>query len=137
MIAQLLSTVPMRRLIFCSTCKFSSESKFAPDGRTGGEMMHDAMQALLQKLGRDDVTVVTQACLWNCDKPCSVVIQDDARFSYVTGRNVPSEEQAEAILAWFDAHGATEDGIVPFRQWPQMMRGHFIARLPPMKKDES
>lgn len=135
MIAQVLSTVRMRRLIICSTCKFSPESKAGPDGRTGGEMLHAAVQAVLAKTGRTDVAVATQACLWNCDKPCSVIIQDDERFSYVTGKNIPSEEQAEAILAWFDAHGETEDGSVPFRQWPQGMRGHFIARLPPQKKD--
>jgi predicted metal-binding protein len=128
----------MRRLVFCSTCKFSPESKTGPDGRTGGELLHAAMQAVLQRLGRTDVETVTQACMWNCDKPCSVVIQDDERFSYVTGRNVPSEEQAEAILAWFDAYGESDDGTVPFRQWPQMMRGHFIARLPPAeKRDEA
>ena len=45
----------------------------------------------------------------------------------------PLEEkqaQAEAILAWFDLHGATMTGEVPFREWPGAMRGHFIARIP-------
>ena len=34
----------------------------------------------------------------------------------------------------FDAHGATERGEVPFREWPQLMKGHFIARIPPLRK---
>ena len=127
----------MRRLVICSTCKFSPESKTGPDGRTGGELLHNAMQAVLSRLGRSDVTVTQQSCLWNCDRPCSVVIQDNERFSYVTGKNLPTEEQAEAILAWFDAHGDTPDGVVPFRQWPQAMRGHFIARMPPQKDSKS
>ncbi|WP_196502262.1 DUF1636 family protein [Aestuariivirga litoralis] len=131
-----MSTTPMRRLIICSTCKFSPESKTGPDGRTGGQMMHDAVQAVLTKQDRSDVDVTTQSCMWNCDRPCSVVAQDDQRFSYVTGHNKPTEEQAEAIIAWFDAHGATDDGIVPFRLWPQLMRGHFIARMPPMKGED-
>ena len=38
---------------------------------------------------------------------------------------------AEAIVDWFDLHGASEDGWVSFRQWPDGMRGHFIARMPP------
>jgi predicted metal-binding protein len=121
----------MRRLVICSTCKFSNEAKFAPDGRTGGQMM---IEAVRQAAGtREDVVIEEQACLWNCTRPCSVVLQDDKRFSYVTGGNVPSAEQAEAILHWFDLHGGTEDGMVPFRQWPQLMRGHFIARIPPVK----
>jgi len=123
----------MRRLVICSTCKFSVESKFAPDGRTGGQMLIDTMRGVLTDQGRDDVVVETQVCLWNCTRPCSVVIQDDQRFSYITGSNQPTTEQARAILEWFDAHGQTETGEVPFKQWPQMMRGHFIARIPPVK----
>jgi predicted metal-binding protein len=88
---------------------------------------------VLAEQGRGDVSVQTQICLWNCTRPCSVVMRDDERFSYVTGSNEPTKAQAEAILEWFDAHGATETGEVPFKQWPQAMRGHFIARMPPVK----
>ena len=123
----------MRRLVICTTCKFSETSKLGPDGRSGGEMMVDAVQEVLTKIGRSDIVVQPQACLWNCSKPCSVVLQDEDRFSYITGSNTPDEEQAEALIAWFDAHGATEDGQVPFKLWPQKMRGHFIARIPPVK----
>jgi predicted metal-binding protein len=123
----------MRSLVICSTCKFSAESKFAPDGRTGGEILISEMNAVLIEQGRSDVEVQTQICLWNCTRPCSVVMRDDERFSYVTGGNEPTKAQAEAILAWFDAHGQTQTGEVPFKQWPQAMRGHFIARMPPVK----
>jgi predicted metal-binding protein len=51
----------------------------------------------------------------------------------MTGSHVPTRRQAEVILAWFDLHGATVTGEVPFRTWPQEMRGHFIARIPPVK----
>ena len=123
----------MRRLVICTTCKFSETSKLAPDGRTGGEMMLAAVHSFLAKTGRSDIAVEPQVCMWNCAKPCSVVLQDEARYSYITGSNTPDEEQAEALVQWFDAHGATEDGQVPFKQWPQKMRGHFIARIPPVK----
>ena len=123
----------MRSLVVCSTCKFSAEAKHAPDGRTGGEILIAAMHDVLAEQERNDVSVQTQICLWNCTRPCSVVMRDDERFSYVTGGNEPTKAQAEAILKWFDAHGATETGEVPFKQWPQAMRGHFIARMPPVK----
>ncbi len=123
----------MRSLVVCSTCKFSAEAKHAPDGRTGGEILIAAMHDVLAEQERNDVSVQTQICLWNCTRPCSVVMRDDERFSYVTGGNEPTKAQAEAILQWFDAHGATETGEVPFKQWPQAMRGHFIARMPPVK----
>jgi predicted metal-binding protein len=122
----------MRRLVICNTCKFSPESKTAPDGRTGGQILLGHMREVLT--ARPDVELVEQACMWNCTKPCSVVIQDSERFSYITGSNAPNREQAEAILTWFDAHGETPTGEVPFKLWPQAMRGHFIARIPPVAK---
>ncbi len=123
----------MRSLVVCTTCKFSLDSKLAPDGRSGGEILLGHLRDVLHDTGREDVSLQPQVCLWNCNRPCSVVMQDTERFSYVTGGNAPTRAQAEAVIAWFDAHGKTETGEVPFRQWPDAMRGHFIARMPPVR----
>ena len=122
----------MREIVMCSTCRHSEGEKFGPDGRTGGEALIAHMRAAIAERG-GDVGVATQACLWNCKRHCSVILRDDARFTYFTGGHEPSREQAEAILDWFALHGATETGEVPFKQWPARMRGHFIARIPPVK----
>ena len=122
----------MRSLVICTTCKFPDGRKTDDSGRTAGSLMVEALQSALTRGQREDVVIETQACLWNCNRSCSVVIRDDKRFSYVTGGHTPTPEQAEAILAWFDLHGETERGEVPFRQWPDAMRGHFIARIPPV-----
>jgi predicted metal-binding protein len=122
----------MRQIVMCTTCRHSPEARTGPDGRTGGETLIAHMREAIAT--RDlDVELETQACLWNCQRPCSVVLRDDRRFSYVTGGHEPSRAQAEAILDWFAAHGASSSGEVPFREWPQRMRGHFIARLPPVR----
>jgi predicted metal-binding protein len=123
----------MRHLVLCNTCRFPDGRKVDDEGRTGGQAMIACLHKVLEAKNRKDVEVVEQSCLWNCTQCCSVAIRDSARFSYVTGRHVPTEHQAEAILAWFDLHGATETGEVPFRQWPDAMRGHFIARIPPVR----
>lgn len=120
-----------RMLIFCETCKFTVEEKLAPDGRAGGEMLAQEMRDLLAERGRSDVTVATQRCLWACTQHCNVMMRDDDKFSYLAGRFAPEKASAEAILDWFDMHGASEAGAVSFREWPDGMRGHFIARIPP------
>lgn len=121
----------MRNLVVCTTCKYSPEDKFAPDGRTGGEILIGHLNDSLAARQRPE-SVVSQSCLWNCTRPCSVVIRDDGRFSYVTGGHEPSRAQADAIIDWYDSHALTVTGEVPFRQWPDRMRGHFIARIPPV-----
>jgi predicted metal-binding protein len=123
----------MRSLVLCNTCRFPDGRKFADDGRTGGQTLIAEMRGLLADTGRSDVQVEEQSCLWNCTQSCSVVIRDTERFSYITGKHFATRAQAEAILQWFDAHGETETGEVPFKLWPDAMRGHFIARIPPAK----
>ena len=122
----------MRSLVICNSCRFPDGSKTSSDGRTGGQTLIAEMRALLKSEQRDDVDLVEQTCLWNCTQSCSVVIRDDQRFSYITGRHEATREQADAILKWFDAHGKTTRGEVPFREWPLAMKGHFIARIPPV-----
>lgn len=122
----------MRSIVMCTTCRFSPEEKLGPDGRTGGETLIAHMREAITARGLA-IPVETQACLWNCKHHCSVILRDDERFSYVTGRNQPTRQQADAILHWFKAHGETETGEVPFREWPDLMRGHFIARIPPVR----
>jgi predicted metal-binding protein len=123
----------MREIVMCSTCRFSASEKTGPEGLTGGEVLIGHMRAALAVRGSFDAGLQTQACLWNCKRHCSVILRDDRRFTYFTGDHEPTREQAEAILDWFTAHGETETGEVPFRQWPQRMRGHFIARIPPVR----
>ncbi len=119
----------MRSIVMCTTCRYSAEEKAGPDGRTGGETLIAHMGNALAQRG-SGIPLQTQACLWNCKRHCSVFLRDDDRFSYFTGDHVPTRAQAEAILDWFELHGATETGEVPFRTWPDAMRGHFISRIP-------
>jgi predicted metal-binding protein len=118
----------MREIVVCTTCRHSAASQHGPDGRTGGE----TLLALLRARAKG-VRIAEQACLWGCMRPCNVAFRDSKRFSYCAGGFAPTVEAADAILAWFALHGATADGQVPFRVWPDAMRGHFVARIPPVK----
>jgi predicted metal-binding protein len=125
----------MRRIVVCTTCKFPDGRKVDDAGVTGGMRMVAAMTEANSNYPHGPVQVDVQACMWNCTRSCSVLLQDDERFSYITGGHEPTVPQAEAILSWFHSHAATDTGEVPFRQWPDAMRGHFIARMPPQKRD--
>ena len=96
-------------------------------------MLARAMESLITERGRSDVLIERQSCLWSCTRHCNVLIRDSERYRYLAGVFAPGREAAAGILAWFDLHGTSETGEVPFRTWPQTMRGHFIARIPPPK----
>lgn len=117
-----------RSIIVCQTCRHTAESKIDEHGVTGGERLTEELEKVLE--GRDDIIIQKQDCLWACSAHCNVVMSDTERFSYLAGRFEPKAAAAEAIVEWFDKHGESETGQVPFRQWPDEMRGHFIARIP-------
>ncbi len=127
----------MRSLVFCTTCRHADGEKLDGDGRSGGDVLIEQVQQVLADQGRTgDVRITTQECLWSCKRHCNVWFRDTERFSYIAGDFAPTREAAEAIVAWFDLHGESELGTVPFRQWPDGMRGHFIARMPPENGEE-
>jgi len=117
-----------RAIIVCQTCRQTAEAKTDENGVTGGEALTAHLEKVLK--GRDDITIQKQDCLWACSQHCNIIMSDTERFSYLAGSFEPKQEAAEAIVEWFDKHGASKTGQVPFREWPLEMKGHFIARLP-------
>ncbi|MEP2942738.1 MAG: DUF1636 domain-containing protein [Hyphomicrobiales bacterium] len=124
-----------RTIIVCQTCKFSQEAKLNDEGLAGGEILTKHLEDVLGE--REDLVIQKQDCLWACSDHCNVLMSDSKRFSYLAGRFEPKREAAEAIVQWFDKHGENKTGQVPFREWPDEMRGHFIARLPAQNSPSS
>lgn len=118
-----------QKLTVCTTCKFSKESAYDKDGRTGGELLWNLLEDSRSVRGLS-LDIVGHECLWACKHSCAVLLEDEKRTGYLAGYFSPGDKDAQAILDWCEAHDRTEDGNVPFIEWPQGMRGHFIARIP-------
>lgn len=118
-----------QKLTVCTTCKFSKESAYDNDGRTGGELLRNLLEDSRSVRGLS-LDIVGHECLWACKHSCAVLLEDEKRTGYLAGYFSPEDKDAQAILDWCEAHDRTEDGNVPFIEWPQGMRGHFIARIP-------
>lgn len=116
-------------ITICDTCK---RDDWAPDVRqtTDGEdlaaLIEDAAAAL------DGVRTRRVSCLMGCKSGCNVAIQAHGKLSYTIGNFVPDAEAAAGIAAYAAAHAASETGQVPYRDWPQAIKGHFVTRHPPL-----
>ena len=58
--------------------------------------------------------------------------QGHGKLAYSLGDFTPDRETAEAIVAWAALHADSAGGQVPYRQWPQGVKGHFVSRHPPL-----
>ncbi|HEY1073947.1 DUF1636 domain-containing protein [Brevundimonas sp.] len=118
------------RLVVCSTCRFSTEEPTDAAGLSGGRRLLDAVSAVVEAEGADDVRVEEQVCLWACSSHCAVYLTDAGKPAYLPGRFDPTVDSAQALVAFARLYAASPDGAVAYRNWPEGMKGHFIARLP-------
>lgn len=118
-------------IVVCNTCRVSAEERETPDGVRGGALLASALREAAAGSG---VAIQEMPCLFNCAQHCSVHLRAPGKIGYVLGRFEPTAEAAEAILAYAQAYAASEEGVVPYRQWPEGVKGHFIVRVPPAGK---
>ncbi len=115
----------------CDTCKrddWAARGKEETDGAT--------LAAFIEALEPgNDVRVRRHGCLMGCGKGCNVAIQAEGKLCYTLGDFLPEPEAAEAILEYARLHAESETGQVPYRTWPQGVKGHFVTRHPPLPQE--
>ncbi|RUT28773.1 DUF1636 domain-containing protein [Arsenicitalea aurantiaca] len=121
-------------ITICSTCRFGPDLPTNGEGKTGGEILAGLVGAGLD--GTEPIAVRAHECLWACRQRCTVLFSSVGGPSYLAGRFEPEGSAAEAIIAWARAYAASGTGVVAFRDWPEGIKGHFIARLPVLEENE-
>ena len=117
-------------ITICETCKREDWKEKGLKESDGFELAQ-----LIEKSSVTEEKVITRrhSCLMGCDHGCNVTIQDNKKLSYVLGNFKPTSEDAEAIILYANLHANSTNGQVPYREWPQEIKGHFVARIPPIK----
>lgn len=113
----------------CETCR-QPQLREAKEGAPCGEALLAEMQKAAE--GSSDVTVRSVACLMGCEHGCNIAISAEGKLTYVLGGFEPTAEAADAVVEYAAGHASSDTGAVPFRQWPQGVKGHFKARVPPL-----
>lgn len=122
-------------LIVCNTCRFSAEAREDAGGGRGGRRLLEALRRAHAGDPRvADLAIEEMPCLFNCAQHCSVHLRAPGKIGYVLGRFEPTAESAQALLDYAAAYIASAEGVVPYRQWPEGVKGHFIVRTPPAGK---
>ena len=113
-------------LLICLTCKRGIPAD-AEAPRPGAVLM-----AALSGRAPEGVALRGVECLSNCDRGCSVALRGAGRWSYVYGDIDPDLHVAD-LLDGAARYAATLDGLIPWRERPQILRKGVIARIPPME----
>lgn len=117
-------------ILVCDTCGFAEDEKIR-DGKTGGE--HFAERVAEAAAGIAGLRVKRHSCLMGCSHGCNVALVSRGKMTYVLGRFSPGAEDAEALVDYARKYAESASGVVPYRQWPQGVKGHFVSRVPPLE----
>lgn len=119
-------------VVACNTCRYSAQAREDDEGRRGGARLVAALRAVKAADTRyDGVAVQEMPCLFACTDFCTVHLRAPGKIGYVLGRFAPDADAARAILDYAVHYAASEHGRVPYRDWPEGVKGHFITRSPP------
>lgn len=119
-------------IVVCNTCRFSAEAREDAQGRRGGALLAEALTACRDAESRyAGIAIQQMPCLFACSEHCTVHLRAPGKVGYVLGRFAPDADAAQALLDYAVHYAASEHGRVPFAQWPQGVKGHFIVRVPP------
>jgi len=120
-------------ITICDTCKRKDRTA-AVVGRTDGEVLAELVEAAAQNMDPDGTSVRTRrvSCTMGCDRACNITVQAADKINYSLGTFEPTADDAEAIVEYATKHAASETGQVPYREWPQGVKGHFVSRHQPL-----
>ncbi|MCB5410677.1 DUF1636 family protein [Pseudogemmobacter faecipullorum] len=110
------------RLVVCTTCR---REGWLPDELRDGARLS---AALTQRGVAHDI----QECFSACSNSCVVTLRGPGRWTYVQGGLDPDHD-LEEVIAFARAYQASADGIVPWRERPEVIRKNTIARIPPLE----
>ncbi|MFV0335628.1 MAG: DUF1636 family protein [Tropicimonas sp.] len=118
----------MTTITICTTCRAEATREDRESPPTGEAFLRAVMEAA----GATPLRVRGVACLMGCNHGCNAAISAPDKMTYVLGRFDGNATDARALVDYALLHAESSGGIVPFRQWPAGVKGHFIARVPPL-----
>jgi len=120
----------MVTIFVCVSCRPQTEASAEEPARPGIELA-DRLHAQLAEQARSDVVVRRVDCLAVCERPCTVALAGEGKWTYLIG-DIDPHLHADDILASALKVACSANGIVPLRERPAAFRRGVIARVPPL-----
>lgn len=120
----------MVTIFVCVSCRLQAEASGEEAARPGVELA-DTLQARLAEHAWPDVVVRRVDCLAVCERPCTVALAGEDKWTYLIG-DIDPRLHADEILASALKVAGSANGIVPLRERPASFRRGVIARVPPL-----
>jgi len=116
--------------VLCETCRRAPADPTRPSD--GAQLAGLVAQALAAYGGALPVRVSRTRCLWACKRSCTAHVRARGKPGYVLCELEPTAASAQGLIEYARLYAESPDGAVPFKTWPDAVRGHFLCRIPPV-----
>jgi predicted metal-binding protein len=113
----------------CITCRRASDPEDAP--RPGLALA----RATARAADGTGVRVRQICCLANCSRALSAAMRRDGAWTYIFG-GLEADTDAAALVEGARLLARAEDGVMPWRGRPEVLKRGLIARVPPIDFEE-
>jgi predicted metal-binding protein len=113
-------------VFICTSCKDTANPGLLP-----GRALIEAVEGRLQEQAGGVLRVRGVECLAVCKRPCTIALAGIGKWTYVVG-NLSADEHTDDLVSMSLKYAASEVGIVPWRERPQIFRRAMISRTPPL-----
>ena len=120
-------------ITICDTCKRDGWAESGAE-LTDGEVLADQIEQAAN--GLKDVRTRRVSCLMGCKHGCNVDVQANGKLNYTLGDFTADTDAAQGIVDYALMHANSDNGRVPFREWPIAIKGHFVTRHPPLPEGD-
>ena len=117
------------QIYVCITCRRASEPDVEP---RPGVLLAEATE---RAAAGTDVIVRRLRCLANCTRGPSVALRCNGSWTYIFGGLDVAD--AGALVEGATLLAGASDGILPWRERPDVLKRNLIARVPPIDFMES
>ena len=119
-------------IVVCNSCRYSASDRLDRNGTSGGALFFEELKKRATKTDAGVAfTIEDMPCLFACSRSCTIHMREPGKIAYILGDFAPTEATAEAVIDFFAHYMKSEDGVVPYKDWHEGVKGHFIVRIAP------
>ena len=131
---------PEHRLVICVTCAKPLQSK-EQSKEQGKDAAESGGQRLLERLNRypdwqlrDRFQIQPAKCMGVCSRECAIALSCAGKTTYLFG-DLPTDQArlaatTEAVLACASQYHDQPDGVLAYRDRPELFKTGLVARIP-------
>ena len=118
-------------LFVCTSCRRKIDGDAEAYDLPGKGLAEELTRCFAAAGAADTIRVEPVECLAVCKRPATIALSGDGRWMYLIG-DLDPVLHLDDIVSAARAYAATANGIVPWRERPQIFRKGVVARIPPL-----